>query len=160
MTSAPHLAALKQRCPLDKNITVIKYLRKNGLDDFGSVIIGEKMRKATGINYPETASKSVFDALALAELALVHSARSILLKEGKYLTQTNGDYRILLPSENVRQVQAYIKSAKGKLKRAGLLIQNTPPVDDDLMSIGRQNTRIHMLAESAASMAKRVEMAG
>jgi hypothetical protein len=96
------------------------------LIEYGSVIEGQIIRKFLGIEYPAVASKKEFDQLSLAELAAIDYVRNILLGQGMYLSQQNGDYRILLPSENVRQVELYISSADKKLNRALKLSRNSP----------------------------------
>lgn len=102
-------------------------LRERGLLDYGSVIKGEDVRDILGIEYPEVGTKKDFDEVALAELGAVDYVRNILLGEGKFIASHQGDYRILLPSENKRQVDAYIQQADRKLRRARKLSRSTPP---------------------------------
>lgn len=108
---------------------LLSWLRAFRLDEYGSVISGDDVRAAIGLEYPETASKSVFDSLSLKELSAVDYVRNVLLSEGKYLAAQAGDYRILLPSENARQVDLYMSHADNKLKRAQKLMRNTPHID-------------------------------
>jgi hypothetical protein len=108
---------------------LLEWMRSRGLDEFGSVVLGGTVREVIGVSYPETATKSQFDSLALTELAAVDYVRNILLGEGKYLGQQGGDYRILLSSENARQVHLYMSHADKKLKRALKLSRNTPQTD-------------------------------
>lgn len=108
---------------------LLSWLRARGLDEYGSVIMGDDVRAVVGIEYPETASKAVFDSLGLKELSAVDYVRNVLLSEGKYLSAQAGDYRILLPSENARQVDLYMSHADNKLKRAQKLMRNTPLID-------------------------------
>ena len=49
--------------------------------------------------------------------------------DGKFIASHQGDYRILLPSENKRQVDAYMSQADRKLRRAHKLSRNTPSVE-------------------------------
>lgn len=104
-------------------------LESMGLIEYGSVIQGDLIRQIIGVSYPPIATKKEFDKLALLELGAVDYVRNILLGRGMYLSQVNGDYRILLPSENARQVELYISSADKKLSRALKLTRNTPKVD-------------------------------
>ena len=104
-------------------------LRDRGLLEFGSVIKGEEVRDILGIEYPEVGTKKDFDEVALAELGAVDYVRNILLGEGKFIASHQGDYRILLPSENKRQVDAYMQQADRKLRRAHKLSRNTPNVE-------------------------------
>lgn len=97
--------------------------------EFGSVIPGDVIRNIMGIHYPTVGTKKEFDRLALLELGAVDYVRNVLLGRGMYLQQQNGDYRILLPSENARQVELYISSADKKLGRALKLTRNTPKTD-------------------------------
>jgi hypothetical protein len=94
------------------------YLTDNKLTDYGQVILGDDVRAVLGITIPRLGTQKQFRNLALAELTAVDYCRNILLGKGKYLTQSGGDYRILLPSENARQVEVYVSQADRKLKRA------------------------------------------
>lgn len=104
-------------------------LRDRGLLEYGSVIKGEEVRDILGIEYPEVGTKKDFDEVALTELGAVDYVRNILLGEGKFIASHQGDYRILLPSENKRQVDAYMQQADRKLRRAHKLSRNTPNVE-------------------------------
>ena len=104
-------------------------LRGRGLLEYGSVIKGEEVRDILGIEYPEVGTKKDFDEVALTELGAVDYVRNILLGEGKFIASHQGDYRILLPSENKRQVDAYMQQADRKLRRAHKLSRNTPSVE-------------------------------
>jgi hypothetical protein len=104
-------------------------LRERGLLEYGSVIKGEDVRDILGIEYPEIGTKKDFDEVALAELGAVDYVRNILLGEGKFIASHQGDYRILLPSENKRQVDAYMSQADRKLRRAHKLSRNTPSAE-------------------------------
>lgn len=104
-------------------------LRERGLLEYGSVIKGEDVRDILGIEYPEVGTKKDFDEVALAELGAVDYVRNILLGEGKFIASHQGDYRILLPSENKRQVDAYMSQADRKLRRAHKLSRNTPSTE-------------------------------
>jgi hypothetical protein len=111
---------------------LLEWLREHKLDEYGSVIRAASVQEVLGIVVPERADKRTFDQLALKELSAVDYVRNILLGEGKYLAQHQGDYRILLPSENARQVELYLSSADGKLRRAMKLLRNTPSTDDSI----------------------------
>ena len=129
---------------------LLEWMRQCGLDEFGSVILGDQVRLVIGIEYPETGTRSSFNELALAELSAVDYVRNILLGEGKYLGQRGGDYRIFLPSENARQVHLYMDHADKKLKRALKLSRNTPTVDD-VSPVDNTNARILMKREAIRS---------
>jgi len=118
MSEKPHLG----KC-------LFKHLEQRGLTEYGSVIMAEEVRQVLGIEYPETASKKFYDNLALAELGAVDYCRNILLGEGKYLAGVRDGYRVLLPSENARQVEQYVNSADKKLRRALKLHRNSPKTD-------------------------------
>lgn len=104
-------------------------LEKIGLIEYGAVIPSHFVREILGIKYPEVGTKKQFDNLALIELSAIDYVRNVLLGRGMYLSQNNGDYRILLPSENAKQVELYISSADKKLNRALKLTRNTPKTD-------------------------------
>lgn len=131
---------------------LLQWMRDRGLDEYGSVMLGDQVRAVIGVEYPETGTRSQFDSLSLAELAAVDYVRNILLGEGKYLGQQNGDYRILLPSENARQVLQYMSQADKKLKRALKLSRNSP-VTDDQDHRDNTNARILMKREAIKSRA-------
>lgn len=101
-------------------------LKSAGLTNYGCSIPTELVHTILGIEYPETAPKAVFDDLALKELGAIDYVRSALLNEGKYLIGDKAGYRILLPSENRKQVERYMAQADKKLRRAGKLSRNTP----------------------------------
>lgn len=105
---------------------LLSALRARGLLEYGSVIKGDDVREILGIEYPEFGTKKDFDEVALAELGAVDYVRNVLLGEGKFIASHQGDYRILLPSENKRQVDAYMQQADRKLRRAQKLSRNTP----------------------------------
>jgi len=105
---------------------LLNALRDRGLLEYGSVIKGDEVREILGIEYPKLGTKKDFDEVALAELGAIDYVRNVLLGEGKFIASTHGDYRILLPSENKRQVDAYMQQADRKLRRAHKLSRNTP----------------------------------
>jgi hypothetical protein len=120
-------------------------MRLQGLTEYGSVISGDFVRETIGVTLPVYGNKRDFDGAALAELAAVSYVRDQLLNEGKYLAGHNGDYRILLPSENKAQVEAYMYQADRKLRRAQKLFANTPAsvsVPDNTLA------RLHMKRSS------------
>ena len=106
-------------------------LKERGLLEYGSVIPSELVRECIGIEYPEYGTKQEFDEVALRELSAIDYVRNALLSEGKYLASTNGNYRVLLPSENKQQIDAYVSQADRKLRRALKLSRNTPAIDDN-----------------------------
>lgn len=122
-------------------------LRKRQLTEYGTDIPGETIREILGIDYPEFGSKKAFDEVALTELAAVDYCRNVLLGEGKFLASENGGYRILLPSENKRQVDAYMAQADRKLRRAQKLSRNTPVIAGDAVSASSSDVRITMKRE-------------
>lgn len=101
-------------------------LQEAGLLEYGSRIEGEMIREQLGIQTPKTGTKEQFDQIALRELTAVDFIRTLLLREGKYLAGDKGGYKILLPSENRAQVDAYMSQADRKLRRAQTLLRNTP----------------------------------
>lgn len=108
---------------------LLSMLESKGLIEFGAVIHGWLIRQHLGIEYPDVAPKKVYDRLALEELAATDYIRNVLIGRGMYLSGSGGNYRILLPSENARQVELYISSADKKLNRALKLTRNTPKTD-------------------------------
>lgn len=112
-----------------KATVLLDWLRATGLDAHGALIPGAQVRAVMDIHLPEVGTYGEFQTAQLQELSAVESAREALRKEGKHLAGVQGDYRILLPSENVRQAKAYNDAARGKMKRAQTLLANTPDLD-------------------------------
>lgn len=104
-------------------------LEEKGLLEYGSVICSDFVRETLGIVVPAVGTREVFTAIALEELGAIDYVRRLLLREGKYLAGAHGDYRILLPSENKRQIDIYMNQADKKLKRALQLSKNSPIMD-------------------------------
>ncbi len=123
-------------------------LDKSGLLEYGAVIPAGYVRETLGIVYPDVATKREFDSIALCELSAVDYVRNVLLGRGMYLTYNNGSYRILLPSENAKQVELYISSADKKLSRALKLSKNSPKLADHAGNTDQINTRIVMKQQS------------
>lgn len=121
-------------------------LQNRGLLKYGQVILGDLVRSILEIEYPETGTKKQFDEVALQELAAVDYVRNKLLGQGMYLTGVNGDYRILLPSENKKQIEAYMSSAERKLSRANKLSRNTPKSADHK----HDNTEVRIMMKRQA----------
>jgi len=110
----------------DSHRALYESLDAMNLLDYGSTIPQHLVYELLDIQVPETASKSVFDSIALAELSAIDYVRNILLAQGKYITSTSTGYRVLLPSENKKQCELYVESADRKLNRALKLSRNTP----------------------------------
>lgn len=126
---------------------LMAHLRAAGQLEYGSVIKGDDLRAMLDIKYPERGTKKEFDALALVELSAVNYVRNILLGEGKYLIGVQGDYRILLPSENARQADLLMASADRKMARARRLMANTP-AGDNFNPTAYMTARLAMRAHS------------
>lgn len=125
-------------------------LGRRGLLEYGSHIPGDLVREILCIEYPEYGTKQDFDEVALTELSAIDYVRNALLNDGKYLGTDRGDYRVLLPSENKRQIDAYVAQADRKLRRAIRLSRNTPAFADAIND-HQNNARIVMKRESLRS---------
>ena len=123
-----------------------RVLQEAGLLEYGSRIEGELIREQLGIQMPRTGTKEQFDQIALRELTAVDFIRTLLLREGKYLAGDKGGYKILLPSENRAQVDAYMSQADRKLRRAQTLLRNTPSCTHK--QVDQTEARIMMKRES------------
>jgi len=111
-----------------------------GYTSYGAEVPVETVQAFLGLDYPEIAGKKVYDALTLIELGYIDYVRNMLLNDGKYLTNSRGVYRVLLPSENAAQVERYVSGASKRLNRALKLSKNTPaeykkPNDDTAVRI-------------------------
>ena len=124
---------------------LLEWLRQEGLTEYGSVFLGDSVRGVIGLVMPEFGTKKEFDQVALRELSAIDYCRNTLLGEGKYLSQVQGDYRILLPSENARQIEQYISNADSKLRRALKLSRNSPAMDGGVLD--QTSARILMKRE-------------
>ena len=128
---------------------LLSAMENAGLCDYGCVISSEFVREAIGLSYPEVATKAEFDRLSLLELSATDYVRNVLLGRGMYLTYDRGDYRILLPSENEKQIESYISSADKKLSRALKLSKNTPKMSDTKHRENQTAARILMKRSGA-----------
>lgn len=117
---------MPNRSKRDRLRDVYDALDQAGLFDFGAVIPRAMVYDLLGLDVPEVASKAVFDRIAMLELQAMDYCRNMLLGHGKYLAGTPSGYRVLLPSENKAQVDAYMESADRKLERALKLSRNSP----------------------------------
>lgn len=117
---------LEQPSKRDAMRGLLEELTARGLTEYGSIIEASLVHHLLGIVQPHTAPKAVFDRLAMIELAAIDYCRNVLLGQGKYLQGTPSGYRVLLPSENKVQIDAYMGSADRKLSRALKLSRNTP----------------------------------
>lgn len=111
---------------MNSGTTLLHRLKLEKLTEFGSEFNASFVREVLGIKTPLLGTKRQFDEIAIAELAAIDHVRATLLNEGKYLGMRDGNYRVLLPSENAKQVDAYMESANKKLHRALKLARNTP----------------------------------
>lgn len=125
---------------------LLRVLRESDLLDYGSVIETAMVHDALGITVPEVASRAKFNELELLELGAIDYVRNVLLNDGKYIAACAGGYRILLPSENKKQVEAYIRSADKKNRRAHRLSVNTPV--QHTTEQDQTNARIHFRQHS------------
>jgi hypothetical protein len=130
---------------------LLTYLRVNGLTEYGAFISEETVRECLGIEFPEVATKKEFDAIALQELGAIDYVRGALINEGKYIKGILNGYRVLTPSENAGQVEAYMSSADGKLRRAIKLAKNTPKIADG----SKCNSELRALMKREAIQAQR-----
>lgn len=105
---------------------LLQHLKTLGLLQYGAVIEREVVHAFLGITMPALGTRAEFDAVSLAELSATGAVRDALLREGKYLAATRTGYRVLLPSENKAQIDAYMASARRKLNRAQKLNRTTP----------------------------------
>lgn len=121
---------------------LLRTLGEAGLLEFGSVIKREVVHQALGITVPNLGTRATFDAISLLELSAIDYCRSHLLDAGKYLAGTDAGYRILLPSENQKQVELYMSSADKKLSRALKLSKNSPALAD--IRHDQVEARIHL----------------
>lgn len=121
---------------------LLRTLADAGLLEFGSVIPREAVHQALGITVPAMGTRAQFEALALMELAAIDYCRSHLLDAGKYLAGTDAGYRVLLPSENQKQIELYMASADKKLGRALKLSKNSPALAN--VKHDQVEARIHL----------------
>ena len=131
-------------------------LNERGLLDYGSVIPAGLIMEIAGIEPPKYGSWSDFQKLELQMLTLTGALRDTLLGEGKYLRGEKGDYRILLPSENLAQARSMVTSGDAKYRRAKKLLDNTPgEVSSEMQS---EKVRIVHKRDAAAVMREGMQM--
>lgn len=105
---------------------LLSMLHEMKLTEYGSFIEASLVQEILDIEMPESASRKEFAKLEIIEMAAIDYCRAHLLNEGKYIKQVPNGYRILLPSENLGQIESYMDSADRKLSRALKLSRNTP----------------------------------
>lgn len=121
---------------------LLSALREMQLTEYGSFIPAELVHELLGIEVPAQATRSEYIKLEIMEMAAIDYCRGHLINEGKYLKQAAQGYRVLLPSENMGQVESYMASADRKLIRALKLSRNTPT--DDCQMPDQTEARILM----------------
>lgn len=124
-------------------------LKTAGLLDYGAHIPGDAVRDLLGLKMPAFGTKEQFDAVSLKELSAIDYVRGLLLNEGKYLAGCKGGYRVLLPSENKAQVEAYMQQADRKLRRAQRLSRTMPTANS--AHADQTEARIMLKRESVRS---------
>lgn len=129
---------------MDKDL--YSFMELKGLLEFGSVITGDVVLKVLKVEYPKIGTREAFRDLDLFVLSAIDNVRQKLLNEGKYLAQSGGNYRILLPSENRSQCSKYIAAAQRKLKKSLRLSVNTPV--GDYPSLHDMTARAHIKLDS------------
>lgn len=148
---------MSDRSKRERQRDIFDALHSRGLFEFGAVITTETVHEIMGVEMPDVAPKSVYDRIAMMELQAIDYCRNILLGQGKYLAGTPSGYRVLLPSENKTQIDAYIESADRKLARALKLSRNTPteslqPDQTEARIMMRRNgVRRNRIAEQVAA---------
>jgi len=132
------------------------HLKSKGLLEYGSVVTELEIQNFLGISYPEVGTHDQFKSLDLIMLAVTDYVRNILLGTGKAFIQSKGDYRVLLPSENAKYIEGYMKSADKKLQRALKLSKNQPATDikqdDKTVQIMLKKESIRKEREKQASL--------
>lgn len=115
----------------NKGRDLLEYMKACGKTEYGSVTTELEIHNLLGLHEPEKGTRKEFQDVALTVLAATDYVRNVLLGEGKYLTSSNRDFRIVLPSETRKYVMTYVSSADKKLKRALKLSRNMPSIDTD-----------------------------
>ena len=122
--------------------TIFQFLKDDGKLDYGCTIKKEDLLFLFGVrplveddvvNMSFVEIKKRLQEDNLQELAISDYIREQLLHEGKYFYRIGQTYCVALPSQNASKADSYMKSARKKMKRASLLIANTPKqaADDD-----------------------------
>ena len=133
---------------------IFTYLKDNGQLEYGSTFTGDQIRGLLGIVIPKMATKATYDEITLQELGIIDHIRNKLLNEGKYLSQKNGDYSVLLPSQNEKIVLNYMAQATRKLNRGLKLNKNTPVAVSTVSS--HDEARMHMKADTIKNEVNRI----
>lgn len=114
---------------------ILDNLRQQGMLEYGSVfhqadllrmfeIIPISEAEAQNLSLLEIRKRIANDALK--ELSVVEFIRSVLIKEGKAFEKERDQYRIPLPSENIRVIAKLQDAAIKKIRRAKSLMANSP----------------------------------
>lgn len=131
----------------ESNETLLEFLNSKNLLSYGAVFDKALVQEFLGIDLPEFATKATFDEASLEELKAIGQIREHLIGQGMYIKGDGQAYRILLPSENIHQVEIMLAASRKKTRRAERLLVNSP-----LKSSARQRdsqaARILMMKDS------------
>lgn len=111
---------------------VFDHFNNSGQLDYGSVIPSTTLAQVAGISFPTingASAAAIIRGVNAYELKMLEYSGFIvdkLLDMGKYLKKDGDTYRVLMPSENEGQVNAYISAGTKKLSRAERLHRSTP----------------------------------
>jgi len=109
----------------DKLNEIYTQLKKLEMLKYNAKFTESFLQCLSGIEVPAIGTRQTYNAISLAQLEVVTYLRDRLLPKGKYLSQCNGEFRVLTPSENIGQVNKYLDAADRKIKRAVTLNRET-----------------------------------
>jgi hypothetical protein len=146
---------LEKTMKSEKVHEIVNSLRQQHLLDYGSVIKRQDLLQLFGIpiytddnivglNLEQIRSR--LKNADLQELAVSDHIRRILLLEGKYFERNGDTYRVAMPSENAAMADNFMKAAQRKIRRARVLLKNTP---GDIVETSNLASRLLMAERSS-----------
>lgn len=110
-------------------------LLESKMFDWGNVIPEKDMLKILNIEKPLYGTYETFKEYELKVLSAIGFFRDQLINQGKYLAYDKGDYRVLLPNQNLKKIIGLYQSADRRLRKGIKLATKTQPKTKELDDI-------------------------
>ena len=107
--------------------TLYETLRDGGELEYGSTVKRNRVLEIMGIENIEVGTQQDFQDQELAELSGIGYIRNILINQGKWIVRKGDTYRVLQPSENGSQIDAFMRSGSNAYLKATKLSKSTEP---------------------------------
>lgn len=124
--------------------TLYETLRDNAELEYGATFSRTRVLSIMGIEAVEYGTQKEFQEQELAELSGIGYVRNILINHGKWIIRKGETYRVLQPSENGSQIDAFMRSGSNAYLKASKLAKSTEPkylVEHDQLAAKIQSRR-------------------